>query len=99
MEKRKDYLSTVRISENLAAEIDRIVNSQVGKAMGFRSRADFVTTAIRDFIEQDLTPVYIPGELVNLISNLMKNRKRWTSVQDFVVEAVKMRLREYEVYR
>jgi len=97
--KRRDKLSTVRIAENLASEIDRIVQSDAGKNMGFRSRADFVTNAVRDFMRQDLTPVYVPAEIVRLVNDLVEHRKRWTSVQEFVLEAVKLRLREYEAYR
>ncbi len=99
LQKKKDNLSTVRISENLAAEVDRILQTEVGKALGFRSRADFVTTAIRDFLREDLTPVYLPGDLVRLINDLIKTRKRWVSTEEFVIEAVKERLKEYEVYR
>ena len=101
MEKKtvKDGFSTVRIAEGLAKKIDEVVKSDLGRSMGFRSRADFVTTAIRDFMREDLTPIYIPGEIVKMVRDLIEHRKAWSSVEEFIIEAVKLRLKEYEAYR
>ena len=95
---KRDYLSTVRFSENLAAKIDALVKSELGKTMGFRSRADFVTQAIRDYMREDLTPVHIPSEILRLINTLVKDSGKWTSNQDYIIEAIRIRLREHNVY-
>ena len=91
--------STVRISEDLAGAIDEAVNSEDGRKLGFRSRADFVTKAVRDFVERDLTPVYLPGDLIKNVQELVKARKLWVSTQALIEEAVKDKLRQYEYYR
>ena len=44
----KDYLN-VRLPKELIAEIDRLVDR---KALGFRSRAEFIADAIRRRLEQ-----------------------------------------------
>lgn len=90
-------MATVRINEDLAAEIDKITLSPAGEQMGFRSRADFVTEAVRDFIRSDMTPVYIPGDLMKLVDRTVQTRKRWVSGQNFIIECINLRLKELEV--
>jgi metal-responsive CopG/Arc/MetJ family transcriptional regulator len=65
---KRDNLSTVRIHEDLAKTIDEIIKSDIGKKYGFRSRADFVTRACREYIEE----VHPRFEHVNMMDDNVK---------------------------
>lgn len=48
---RKGWTS-ISISEQMIEEIDKFVNSDAGKKLGFRSRADVAVAAVRDLLEK-----------------------------------------------
>ena len=65
---KKDNLSTVRIHKDLAKTIDDIIKSEIGKKYGFRSRADFVTRACREYLDE----VYPRFEHLNMMDDNVK---------------------------
>jgi len=48
---RKGWTS-ISISEQMIDEIDKFIDSETGKKLGFRSRADVATAAVRALLEK-----------------------------------------------
>lgn len=48
----KEGWSSISLSTELMEEIDQIINSNIGKKYGFKSRADFITRAIIDCLKE-----------------------------------------------
>ncbi len=68
MPHKKDNLATVRVHKDLAETIDQIINSDIGKKYGFRSRADFVTKALREYLDK----VYPRFKHLNMVGDNVK---------------------------
>jgi metal-responsive CopG/Arc/MetJ family transcriptional regulator len=92
--------ATARISENLAGTIDEFIKSGRAKQLGYRSRADFVTRAVRNYLEENVFPIDIPGEIIAEIDAVIeKKRHGYRSREEFIHDSIRRRLEELKPLR
>lgn len=65
---KKDGYQTVRLKEELTKEIDDIVSSELGKKYGLKSRADLVTRAVIEYLEEH-RPRF---QHLNMVDNIVR---------------------------
>jgi len=94
-EEKRDRFATARIPEALAKTIDDFIQSPKGKVLGFRSRADFVTRAARNYLEKNVIPIDISTELLTEIDDIIERKKfGYRSREDFIYDSIRRRLEE-----
>lgn len=92
---REEDFSTTRIRTSLAKAIDEFIHSEEAKHLGFRSRAEFVSEACRNYLDKNMGPVDVPMELLREIDNIVKGKRfGYRSREDFVQDSVRRRLDE-----
>jgi metal-responsive CopG/Arc/MetJ family transcriptional regulator len=85
----------IKLSEELIKKIDDYLHSDAGRLLGYASRADFVATTIRAYLEKNVETVEIPIELVKQVDAVVKNQLHgYRSKEEFVRDAIRRRLEE-----